>query len=396
MSRHQRIWSLTRATFCKILRAKYAHALEEGSDPEPEAPFIVVSNHGNFFDPWILGTYQRKALHIMMNDDGFRSGAISRWYLHGIGAFPKKKGASDLKAMKATLSFLKAGEPVLIFPEGQATWDGETQPIYGGIERMIKRARCPLVVIRIRGGFLSKPWWSHSSRKGRISVKRTVYSAEDLSTMDTDEIMRIVLEGIYNNDIEDQDNLAIPFSGENLALGAERLLWTCASCEAMDTLKTAGDRLSCTACGASWRVDAHCHVHGEGDAAEADNLKAWHRSDKARARERIAAAGEGDVLLESAGVIGQRSDDEGEFEDLGAGALRLTRDTLSFEPDDGGTLSWPVDALGSFAIQRKDVFEITADGKDVRFDVTGGSPMKWLTHVRYLNGWEEIEARRVI
>ena len=89
--------------------------------------------------------------------------------------------------------------------------------------------------------------------------------------------------------------------------------------------------------------------------------------------------------------------DEGLFENRGTGALSLTGETLCFEPVDGGENStWPVADLQNFVIQKKDIFEISCDGKDVRFDLTGSSPMKWVTFVRYLRGWEEIEKSRVI
>ena len=181
MNKHQFYWTTTQATFCKWLKLRYRHYLEPGSDPEPEAPYIVVSNHGNFFDPWMLGLYFKRAMHIMMNDDGFRSGLVTSWFLEQIGAYPKKKGSQDIKAIRNTISFLRSKEPVLIFPEGQTTWDGETQPIYGGIERIVKRAECSLAIIRIRGNFLSRPWWAKGARKGRISITRTVIPAEKIA-----------------------------------------------------------------------------------------------------------------------------------------------------------------------------------------------------------------------
>ena len=79
-----------------------------------------------------MGLYFKNALHIMMNDDGFRSGAVIRWYLLGIGAFGKKKGAHDLKAMKSTLKFLKNKEPVLALREiaaGKVRFDKEVREV---------------------------------------------------------------------------------------------------------------------------------------------------------------------------------------------------------------------------------------------------------------------------
>jgi len=139
-----------------------------GSEALPKPPFVIVSNHGTFFDPWIIGYFSRYPFAIMCNDDAFRGSPITRWYLNSIGAFPKKKGASDFKAMKKTMSSLAAGRPVCIFPEGQTSWDGETQLLYKGIEKIIRHGRVPLVMVRMSGNFLTKPWWADRIRKGRI------------------------------------------------------------------------------------------------------------------------------------------------------------------------------------------------------------------------------------
>ena len=398
MSRHQNFWTFTRKTFCKVLASKYRVTFEENSDPEPEPPFILISNHGNFFDPWILGNYQKTALNIMMNDDGFRTGAISRWYLNIIGAFAKKKGAQDLQAMKKTISFLRHKEPVLIFPEGQATWDGETQPIYGGVERIVKRAKCALVIIRLKGNFLTRPWWAEHSRRGRISFTRKVYSAKQIAQMDAREIEQAILDGIYNNDICDRDNLATTFKGKHLALGAERFLWTCPACGEVDSIATSGDDINCIKCGATFKLDAHCRVNAaDGNLDSPLNLHAWHQRDKQLAREKIAASNAGEILCQNTDVTLMTENDERRFESTDVGVLTLTSDKLSFTSNhDGGELDFSVEALENVVVQQKDLFEVTVDGKDYRFNLKGRSPMKWAVFTRYLRGWEEIEKRRVI
>jgi len=399
MTRHQLVWSLTRQTFCRALQARYRFALAPGSDPEPEPPFIAVSNHGNFFDPWILGRFQRSALHIMMNDDGFRAGPLSRWYLSAIGAFPKKKGAQDIRAMKSTLSFLKAGEPVLIFPEGQATWDGETQPIYGGIERMVKRAGCPLVIFRLRGNFLTRPWWAPGPRRGRIELSRRVLTREDLARMSNEEVLGAIRDGIRASDVTDPANLSIPFAGRRLAEGVERLVWTCAACGRTGTLRTAGDRVTCSSCDASWLVDAHCRLHGhDGTTAPFPDLHAWLARERLQARAAVAEASDGTILCIDSSVTMLVEDGHGAFVSDRTGTLSLTRSELLFEPggEPEACVRLPVAALDSYVIQKKDLFEATFEGRSYRFDLTGRSPMKWLVHVRYLRGWEEIEKTGVI
>jgi 1-acyl-sn-glycerol-3-phosphate acyltransferase len=399
MSKHQLFWRTTQLTFCKMIQGRYRFALDPAADPEPEPPYVVVANHGNFFDPWILGPYFAKALHIMMNDDGFRAGAVSRWYLQGIGAFAKKKGAHDLKAMKSTLKFLRDREPVLIFPEGQATWDGETQPIYGGIERMVKRAKCPLSIVRFRGNFLSRPWWAETDRKGRIAIERTVVPAERLAEMNEPEVLETIVQGIYNNDILDERNRAVEFKGKRMAEGLQRLVWTCMCCETADGISVAGDTITCDHCNNTWTIDAHCRLRADSAGIPCyDDVYAWFQEHKRAAREAIAAASDETSLATDKGVTLLREDDRGRFVPESVGTLSLTRSEISFVPESGGlaTLRFEVEQLTNYVIQKKDVFEITHDGVDYRFEMYGRSPMKWLVFVRYLRGFEEAEQRRVI
>ncbi|MBD3321568.1 MAG: hypothetical protein GF350_10790, partial [Chitinivibrionales bacterium] len=127
------MWNILSRPFVGgYLKPSYNHSLAPGSDRYPPPPFIVISNHNTFFDPWIIGSYCHSPFAIMCNDDAFRGPALQSWYLNSIGAFPKKKGSSDFAAMKKTITLLKAGYPVCIFPEGQTSWDGETQLIYKG------------------------------------------------------------------------------------------------------------------------------------------------------------------------------------------------------------------------------------------------------------------------
>lgn len=397
MGRHQFFWSFTRQTFCRVLGVRFRTALEPGSDPEPPPPFIVVSNHGNFFDPWILGTFQRRALRIMMNDDGFRSGAMTRWYLGEIGAFAKKKGAHDLAATKKTLSFLKHGEPVLIFPEGQATWDGATQPIYGGIERLVKRAGCPLVILRMRGTFLTRPWWAEHSRRGRIAVQRTVVPAARLKEMDPGEVLEEIRRGIAHNDILDEENRRVPFAGKRLTRGLERLVWRCPGCDGEGALSFAGDDIRCGACGGHWRFDAHCRLWEPGGApAPHPDLHTWFAAHRRAARE--ALAGGEPPPLRQPDVTLQRAEQSGAFVPAGRGLLSLGGGTLTFEPDPPGAdpLSFSVVDLENCVIQRKDMVEVTAGGVDYRFAMPGTSPMRWLVHLRYLRGFEAAERSGVI
>ncbi|MDJ0765066.1 MAG: lysophospholipid acyltransferase family protein [Myxococcota bacterium] len=398
-TQHQLLWTTTRWTFCQWLQLRYRCFLAPNADPEPSPPYVVVANHGNFFDPWMIGLYFKHALRIMMSDDGFRAGPISRWYLNGIGAFPKKKGARDLRAMKKTLSFLKRGDPVLIFPEGQATWDGETQPIYRGIERMVKRIKCPLVIARFSGHFLSRPWWAKGWRKGRVLLERTVIPSDQVARMDETEILAAIQTGIHTNDILDARNQAGGFRGQRLAEGVERLIWICVRCGRSGTLATAGNEINCSACGKSWTMDAYCRLCAtDGAALPCDNLHAWVQAHKTAIIEAISRATATSTLTCDTRVTLKKETNVGKFAPESTGSLAVSKAEINYTPNDSSApaYTFPISTIKNCVIQQKDIFEVTVGSTDYRFEMPGRSPMKWLMYIRYLTGYEEIEQRGVI
>jgi len=388
-------WQMNRPFVWFFIKRRFNFVTAEGSDTVPPPPYVLVANHANFFDPWMVGYQCPHALFIMMNDDGFRGNTFQAWYLRTIGAFPKKKGAHDYKAMKYTLQLLKAGFPVLIFPEGQTSWDGETQPIYSGVEKIIKRAGCPLVMMRLSGNFLSKPWWADAARKGKIAIRIKVVSSGAVASMSEPALLDTMKTYMYNNDVKNPENLLAKFTGVNLARGLERFIWICRHCEAEDALETAGNTITCTACSASWEIDPYFRLSprmpGITPIGDLHDWAAWH---KQKVRERLSRAAMRSDITASAGVVMQ-TEAAGRFVDRGAGTLTLTTQELLFAPSERGgrILRWPIEKVEDYVIQAKDIFEFRVEKEYYRFVFDRRSPMKWIFYLRYMRGYETIEQR---
>jgi 1-acyl-sn-glycerol-3-phosphate acyltransferase len=396
--RRSLFWRLSIFAVHTVIRSKFRFFITKGSEPLPPSPYIVVANHGTFFDPWIVGGHSPAPLSIMMNDDGFRSGALTRWYLRNIGAFPKKKGAHDFKAMKMTIQFLRSGYGVLIFPEGQTTWDGETQPIYGGIEKILKKVGCSLVIMRLNGNFLTKPWWAHTYRRGRVGISIKVLKPGQIAALSDEALLEAIRTGIYQNDVKDPANRAVEFRGKDLALGLERFVWMCMHCEAEDRLTTEGDLIRCEACGHVWRIDPWCRLTEENGApaAQAD-LKDWSEWHKQKVKARLAAAENDAQLTHSDNVLLQVESEGRVFQESAKGCLRMSRAMMTFTPAAAGPqLSFPLSSITDYVFQRKDMLEFMCDSRHYRFVFDRHSPMKWLYYLRYLSGYEACEQRGVI
>jgi 1-acyl-sn-glycerol-3-phosphate acyltransferase len=391
------MWNILSKLFINlILRRKYHFKLSTESQKFPKPPFIVISNHGTFFDPWIIGKYSPHPCAYMANDDGFRGKGISQWYLRGIGAFPKKKGGSDFKAMKTTLELLKDGFPVCIFPEGQTTWDGETQLMYKGIEKLIKKSKVPLVCAKLQGNFLTKPWWAKTVRQGKIRLTLTTIKPAEIDQMSTDQLFEKITSMIYQNEIKDPKNLETQFSGTNLTSGLERLAWICMHCGEEDTLVTYNNTLECTSCKHSWEMDGHCRLKAKSpDAKSFEDLKDWIDAHKEKILSKINSD---EHLITSASftiTMSKENDDLVNFTDIDTGTLQLTKSELKFTSA-SNTYQWPIDKVEDAVIQKQDIFEFRDENTHYRFLFSGHSPMKWVYYVRYLKGYSECEKRGYI
>ncbi len=395
---HASVYAITRPFFVwGFVYPRYRPRTDRESDRMPRPPYIMVSNHGTFIDPWIVGSYTYKPVFFMCNDDAWRSSPVTQTYLTCVGAFPKRKGGADFRAIKTTLKILESGSPVCIFPEGQTSWTGETQLTYLGLEKLVRRANVPLVIFNLCGNFLIKPWWAESRRTGRVIVRVKVLTPERIAAMNDEELFSAVKDGIYNNDIKDPRNDTYPFRGSGLAVGLERLAWICMHCGAEDRLSTSGDDITCEACGKSWRMDAHCRLAALSEGAVTlPDLKDWCDMQRTKVLERTSGAERAETLAASTGVMLQTLGEDGyTFVDRGSGTLSVTTERLRFAPDsgDGQAMDMLLADVHDAVIQKKDIFEVRWQDTYWRFVFCRHSPIKWIYYVRYLQGYEECEKR---
>ena len=392
------LWYISTRPFIWLYIDRIYHPKEvAGSARMPKPPFIMLSNHGTFFDPWLVGRYSMHPVFYMCNDDAWRAGKVTQTYLTSIGAYPKKKGGVDYRALKTTLRLLDSRAPVCIFPEGQTSWDGETQLIYRGLEKLIRKARVPVVLFNLCGNFLIKPWWARTRRSGRVLIVRSVLDVDSISQMDDDGLFQAIKDGIYHNDIKDERNRQVKFTGERLAEGLERFVWICVHCGAEDTLITTDDEVACKTCGRRWRIDAYCRLSPLSDDTQSlDDLKDWSDMHRDKVLGKISSAGSGDTLTESKGVVLQTLADDGyTFMDRASGTLGLRKDQLSFVSQSGDTveLKVPCSEAKDTVVQKKDIFEFRHNDTYYRFVFDHHSPMKWVYYLRYLKGYHESEER---
>lgn len=124
----------------------------EGRENLPEGGCIICPNHTSLLDPihvaFALGHNQRP--RFMAKAELFKNPLFAA-IIRGLGAFPVQRGAADINSIRESLSILREGGKLMIFPEGTRVREGETADAKAGAAFLSSRAGVPMVPMYIQG-----------------------------------------------------------------------------------------------------------------------------------------------------------------------------------------------------------------------------------------------------
>ncbi len=134
-------------------------------------PVLLVANHQSYFDPILvgLGAHHRQA-YAMARATLWDTPGLDK-IITAMNAIPVAQGEGDIGSLRRCIEVLKTGHGLLIFPEGERTATGDTQPFATGTMLLIKRARPLVVPVAIEGAYEVFPRHAKWPRPGpRIGV----------------------------------------------------------------------------------------------------------------------------------------------------------------------------------------------------------------------------------
>lgn len=118
-------------------------------------PALLIANHESFIDPVLVGLASPRHLHYLARKTAFKG--ILGWFLPTVNTHPVDQEGVAKEGLKAMLNLLHQGEPVLIFPEGQRTWNGTMNAFRPGVHLLIKRSNAPIIPVGIAGAHEAMP-----------------------------------------------------------------------------------------------------------------------------------------------------------------------------------------------------------------------------------------------
>ncbi len=132
-------------------------------------PLIIVPNHVTYADPVLVSIPVRRRVYYMAWDALFGVPGLS-WLIRRLRAFPVEIESADPRATREAVRLLRAGEAVMIFPEGGRSPDGRLQRFKPGAFRLACSLEIPVLPVTIAGGHEVWPPGRVLPRPGKLSI----------------------------------------------------------------------------------------------------------------------------------------------------------------------------------------------------------------------------------
>jgi 1-acyl-sn-glycerol-3-phosphate acyltransferase len=157
-----------RATAGALLAALFRTRVIGRSNMPATGGVVLAGNHISYADPILLWCCSPRPVHFMAKSELWESTLFGTG-LDYFWAFPVNRGEPDRVALTRAGEYLKAGEPVGIFPEGTRNLDGRAEA-QGGAAFIALRSRVPIVPVGIAGTERIMPAGSRLIRLPKVAI----------------------------------------------------------------------------------------------------------------------------------------------------------------------------------------------------------------------------------
>lgn len=219
---------------------------------QPEAPSIVLCNHGSFIDFLYAGALLQKSRpHFIVARLYFYHRLLGSM-LKGLGCFPKSMFAVDIESAKNCLKVLNQGEILAMMPEARLSTVGRFEDIQENTYSFLKKSQVPIYTVKLHGDYFADPKWGKGVRRGALVEAELdlLYTAQQVKELSVEEIKKGVEERLYYDEfrwLETRPN--VKYRSRRLAEGLENILTICPVCGKKHTITTKKMDIFCENCG---------------------------------------------------------------------------------------------------------------------------------------------------
>lgn len=142
---------------------RFVHPLDvRGRENLPKNKVLLCANHSSNWDPVLIAISLPIDYHLWaMAKESLFHVPVLNWIIKKLGAFPVSRGGNDIQSVRTALKVLKAGDNLLIFPEGKRVKQQGEVPAKGGVAMIGIRTGAVFIPVFVDR---KKPWF----RKMRV------------------------------------------------------------------------------------------------------------------------------------------------------------------------------------------------------------------------------------
>jgi 1-acyl-sn-glycerol-3-phosphate acyltransferase len=144
----------------------------EGRENVPRhGPLVVCANHFATLDPPMVPAYLPRADTWNMAKSEYFRKPLMRWIFTRYHAFPVVRHSADRAALRRAFDLLKAGEVLIIYPEGTRIESGELATPEPGAGFIAQKAGCPVLPVALTGTRECLPKGSRWPRRVPVTLR---------------------------------------------------------------------------------------------------------------------------------------------------------------------------------------------------------------------------------
>ena len=171
-----RIWYQAARGLCVLVLRTWNRMSIEGRENIPRTGAFVLSPiHRSFLDTPISSVITRRRMRFMGKQEMWKY-RFGGWLLSAAGGFPVSRGTADREALRRCIEVLEAGEPLVIFPEGERKKGPVVQPLFEGASYVAVKAGVPIVPVGIGGSehVMPKGAWFIRPQKLHVIIGKPI------------------------------------------------------------------------------------------------------------------------------------------------------------------------------------------------------------------------------
>ncbi len=113
---------------------------------------MLAGNHQSYLDPVLIGMALDRPINYLARSQLFKAPGFGR-LIRSLGAHPVRQGEADRGALRTVMRLLRQNEPILFFPEGTRTFDGELGVFQPGVASLAVRCKAKVIPVCVEGAF---------------------------------------------------------------------------------------------------------------------------------------------------------------------------------------------------------------------------------------------------